>query len=281
MPSFRTGAVRLWDSGTRWAEIGPQRGEFDWSVLDRLVSGAEQAGLPALFVMRGTPQWARPNGPVGPYADDSRAAPPDRLADWDTFVSALVHRCRGRIEAYDLWAPANDPRLFNGGVKTLVEMTRRASRTIRAADPKATVVCPGMGCLWEPDGLQVLQRFAELGGYRYCDAAGIKLSLSRDIAQQIHGRGLEAVRGALGKPAWAGIRSSPIAFTRGRKLNMLGQTESDTAELFFDNVRAGHLRVRGAAVNHLPLWPRHGSDHRLRPCRLRPAACAARSSRAG
>jgi hypothetical protein len=175
MPSFRTGAVRLWDSDTRWSNIQPRRGEFDWNVLDRLVGGAERAGLPALFVMGGTPRWASPDGPVGPYADGSRAAPPDRLDDWDTFVRALVDRYQGRIEAYELWVLANDSRFYNGSVKTLVEMVRRASGTIRAADPKATVVCPGMGRLWEPEAVDVLKRFAELGGYRHCDVAGIKL----------------------------------------------------------------------------------------------------------
>ncbi|MFI2039339.1 helix-turn-helix domain-containing protein [Streptomyces bottropensis] len=175
MPSFRTGAVRLWDSDTRWSNIQPRRGEFDWDVLDRLVDGAERAALPALFVMGGTPRWASPDGPVGPYADGSRAAPPDRLADWDAFVSALVRRYQGRIEAYELWVLANDSRFYNGSVETLVEMVRRAGRTIRAADPEATVVCPGMGRLWEPEAVHVLERFAELGGYRYCDVAGVKL----------------------------------------------------------------------------------------------------------
>ncbi|MDW8806391.1 helix-turn-helix domain-containing protein [Streptomyces scabiei] len=175
MPSFRTGAVRLWDSDTRWSNIQPRRGEFDWSVLDRLVGGAERAGLPALFVMGGTPGWASPDGPVGPYADGSRAAPPDRLADWDTFVRALVERYEGRIEAYELWVLANDSRFYDGSVRTLVEMVRRAGRTIRATDPDATVVCPGMGRLWDPEAVRVLERFAELGGYRHCDVAGVKL----------------------------------------------------------------------------------------------------------
>ncbi|WP_416979808.1 helix-turn-helix domain-containing protein [Streptomyces sp. T028] len=203
MPSFRTGAVRLWDSGTRWANLEPQRGEFDWSVLDRLVGGARRAGLPALFVLGGTPRWASPNGPVGPYDDDSRAAPPDRLADWDAFVRALVHRYRGRIEAYELWVLANDARFYNGSVETLIEMTRRAGRIIRAADPQATVVCPGMGRLWDPDGMDVLRRFAELGGYRHCDVAGVKLyqrtasdppetmlDLTHKVDEVLHGAGV-------------------------------------------------------------------------------------------
>ncbi len=175
MPAFRVGAVRLWDSGTRWSEIQHDRGTFDWSVLDRHVAGAERAGLPALFVFGGTPRWASPAGPPAPYPDGSRAAPPDDLADWDTFVRAVVGRYSGRIESYELWVLANDRRFYNGSVETLVEMTRRASQLIRAADPSATVVCPGMGNLWTTEGQQVLRRFGELGGYDYCDVAGIKL----------------------------------------------------------------------------------------------------------
>jgi hypothetical protein len=175
MPAFDVGAVRLWDSRTRWSQLQPRRGVYDWSVVDRLVGGARRAGLPVLFVAGGTPGWAAPTGPEGPYADSSRAAPPDDLADWDTFVQALATRYRGRIEAYELWVLGNDRRFFSGSVDTLVEMTRRASRIIRATDAAATLVCPGMGHLWTPDGLRSLQRFAELGGYDHCDVAAIKL----------------------------------------------------------------------------------------------------------
>ncbi|WP_066367008.1 helix-turn-helix domain-containing protein [Herbidospora mongoliensis] len=175
MPAFRVGGVRLWDGGTRWSEIQPERGAFDWSALDRHVDGAEKAGLPVLFVAGGTPAWASPTGPVGPYPDGSRAAPPDDLTDWDTFVRAVVTRYRGRIQAYELWVLGNDPRFYAGSMESLVEMTRRASRIIRAADPEATLVCPGMGRLWTAEGRQALHRFTTLGGYGHCDAAGIKL----------------------------------------------------------------------------------------------------------
>ncbi|MBO0884246.1 MAG: helix-turn-helix domain-containing protein, partial [Mycobacterium sp.] len=175
MPSFRVGTVRLWDSGTRWSEIQAQRGEFNWSVLDGHVSAANDAGLPVLLALGGTPRWASPDGPRGPYPDGSTPAPPDSLADWDTFIRALVQRYDGRIESYELWVLANDQRFYSGSVETLVEMTRRASRIIRSVDPRATVVCPGMGQLWTPAGVQFLDRFAELGGYDYCDVAGVKL----------------------------------------------------------------------------------------------------------
>jgi len=175
MPSFDVGALRLWDSGTRWASIETARGQFSWTVLDRLVSGATAAELPVLFVLGGTPVWANPGAPAAPYPDGSRAAPPQDLADWDAYVTALVTRYHGRISGYELWALANDPRYFNGSISVLVEMTRRANAVIKRVDPAATVVCPGMGNLWTAAGQQVLRQFAEAGGYNYCDVAGIKL----------------------------------------------------------------------------------------------------------
>ncbi|MEU8634101.1 helix-turn-helix domain-containing protein [Amycolatopsis sp. NPDC048633] len=174
MPAFRVGAVRFWDGGTRWSETQRQRGEFDWTTLDRLVGGAEKAGLPPLFVFGSTPRWASPSGQAGPYPDGT-SAPPSDLADWDLFVRAVVERYRGRIEAYELWVLANDRRFYTGSIETLVEMTRRASQIIRATDPSATVVCPGMGRLQTEEGLSFLRRFIELHGYDFCDVAGIKL----------------------------------------------------------------------------------------------------------
>ncbi|GGM31091.1 helix-turn-helix domain-containing protein [Dactylosporangium sucinum] len=175
MPGFPIGALRLWDSETRWAQIQPAKGEFDWATLDRLVGGAEAAGLPVLFVAGGTPSWAAPDGKRSVYPENARSTPPDDLDDWDSFVRALTQRYRGRIEAYEIWAFANDARLYSGSVETLVDMTERASDIIRAADPLATVVCPGMGNLWSPEAQQVMRRFAKLGGYRHCDVAAVKL----------------------------------------------------------------------------------------------------------
>ncbi|WP_409495297.1 helix-turn-helix domain-containing protein [Amycolatopsis sp. cmx-11-12] len=175
MPTFGVGAVRLWDSGTRWQNLEPERGRPEWSTLDRLVEGANRSGFPVLFVFGGTPGWASPSGPPSAYPDGSRAAPPDDLADWDRFVGKVVERYRGRIESYELWDMANHPKYFTGPVEQLVEMVRRASRIIKASDPEALVVCPSMGQLAEPAYRRTLERFGELRGYESCDAAAVKL----------------------------------------------------------------------------------------------------------
>lgn len=175
MPAFPVGSVRLWDSKTRWQVLEPERGRYDWTVLDRHLDGAGAAGLPVVYVFGGVPGWAAPNGERTPYTDGSRTSPPDDLADWERFVRALVTHADGRIESYELW-DIGTPPYFDGSVETLVEMTRIASEVIRELAPDANVVCPGFTGLWEPENQLVMQRFAEQGGYGHCDYAGVKLN---------------------------------------------------------------------------------------------------------
>ncbi|UOX93099.1 helix-turn-helix domain-containing protein [Amycolatopsis sp. FBCC-B4732] len=197
MPSFQVGSLRFWDSRTRWASLQPRPDTYDWHILDRLVDGARTTDLPSTLVLGGTPAWAAPDGPKAPYDDGSRSAPPDDLAVWDRFVRTLATRYRGRINAYEVWVHANDQRYFSGSTETLVEMTRLASRAIKAADPGAVVVCPSIARLWTDGGRAVLRRFAELRGYDYCDVAGINLSqqTAADPPETMLGR-LQQIDGA-------------------------------------------------------------------------------------
>lgn len=174
MPTFPVGSVRLWDSKTRWQVLEPERGRYDWTVLDRHLDGAAAAGLPVVYVFGGAPGWSAPNGRPTPYGDGSRTSPPDDLADWERFVRALVTHADGRIESYELW-DIGTPPFFDGSVETLVAMTRIASEVIRELAPGANVVCPGFTGLWEPENQLVMQRFAEQGGYSHCGYAAVKL----------------------------------------------------------------------------------------------------------
>jgi hypothetical protein len=176
MPTFRVGSVRLWDSGTRWSLVEPQRRVYDWSVLDRHVVGARRAGLPVLYTFGATPSWAATDGPRTAYEDGSRAAPPDDLTDWEAFVQAVARRYKGRIQAYELWVMAPSVKFFSGTPASLVAMSARAAAVLRREDPQATIVCPSMGDLWTPASRAFLEEFAQLGGYDTCDVAGVKLA---------------------------------------------------------------------------------------------------------
>jgi hypothetical protein len=186
-PDFRVGGIRLWDSGTSWAKLQPRPGAYDWTALDRLVSAAERRRLPVLLTFGATPGWAAPGGPLTPYGDGSRAAPPDDLAHWDAFVRAVGSRYGDRIGAYELWNLAPSPRFFTGDASTLAEMTRRAAAILRHTSPRATIACPGMGELWEPESRAYLAAFARAGGYQHCDVASVKLHQrdARDVPETV------------------------------------------------------------------------------------------------
>ncbi|MEV2254408.1 helix-turn-helix domain-containing protein [Streptomyces sp. NPDC050147] len=175
MPDFDVSGVRFWESETRWSQVEPEQGKFDWEVLECSVRGAERKRLPIVFVFGGTPGWAAPGGPKTPYPDDSRAAPPDDLADWDRFVKAVATRYRSRIGAYELWDSVGATSHYDGNMYTLAEMVRRAARIIKRADPDAKVACPSFGKLWEPEGRALLAKFVRTGAYEFCDAAALKL----------------------------------------------------------------------------------------------------------
>ncbi|MEQ7128443.1 BTAD domain-containing putative transcriptional regulator [Actinopolymorpha sp. B11F2] len=175
MPGFRVSAVRLWDCACRWSNIQPRKDVFDWQRLDRFVARAQSARLPVLYTMGMPAGWASPDARRAPYTNDSRAAPPRDLADWDAYVHATVTRYCGRIEAYELWDYANSPMSYNGSADTLAEMVRRAAQIIRSVDPAAFIVSPSFGDLWEPSGREQLHRYALAGTFEPCDAVAVKL----------------------------------------------------------------------------------------------------------
>ena len=171
-PAGQIGALRLWDSSTRWADLEPSRGLFRFDRLDAYVAQAQAHKASLLMVFGSAPRWAaaRPDEP-GPYGPGS-AAEPANLEDWDRYVTALVRRYKGRIEAYELWnepyfsdlpADRNQPAaFFTGSVASMVELARRARAVLDREDPKAVLLTPGF-----VGGVQRFDMFLRAGGGRH------------------------------------------------------------------------------------------------------------------
>jgi len=171
-PAGQIGALRLWDTTTRWADLEPVPGAFRFERLDAYVSAAQARQASLLMVLGSAPRWAsaRPNEP-GPYGPGS-AAEPVRLDDWDRYVSAVVRRYKGRIKEYELW---NEPyfsdlpadrghpgAFFTGSVATMVELARRTRAALDREDPQAVLLTPGF-----VGGVQRFDMFLSAGGARY------------------------------------------------------------------------------------------------------------------
>ena len=64
-PANEIASLRLWDSGTRWADVAPARGRWNFDRLDAYLDAAEVQGASLLCTLGSTPRWAsaRPDEP--------------------------------------------------------------------------------------------------------------------------------------------------------------------------------------------------------------------------
>ncbi len=168
------GAYRLWDTGTAWRRLEPQRGTWDFTRLDAFVELGARQGRPLLLTLGSTPEWAssRPDEPCA-YGKGC-AAPPASLDDWRRYVDVVSRRYRGRIECYELWnevrfQQGEDPRdrggaamFYSGRNVDLVALARVAAEVIRANDPQACLLAPSFHVYG--DWIRNLDRFLSGGG---------------------------------------------------------------------------------------------------------------------
>lgn len=225
-PAGMIGALRLWDSTTRWADIEPSRGNFAFDRLDDHVAQAQAGGASVMLVLGSPARWAsaRPTE-YGPYGPGSAAEPRD-LDDWDRYVTAVARRYKGRIALYELW---NEPYFFDlpddrdkpsafftGSVATLVELARRARAVLAREDPQAQLLTPGF-----VGATNRLDLFLGAGGKRYVDAVAyhfyaeddlefIRLNADVRAVMARHGMGRRALYNTESGYAVRGVEGQPL-----------------------------------------------------------------------
>ena len=123
-----------------WLELEPQRGQFDWSVADRLVQDAQARGLAVFATLAYAPGWA--NG------GQHHSYPALDPADWGRFVSAVVTRYRGRVRHWGMWNEPNLDHFFRGSAQTYVrDILAVGAQAAKAADPGCQVLGPDLAHL--------------------------------------------------------------------------------------------------------------------------------------
>src|SRR5690348_13775327 len=104
-PSTDVGALGK-APGTLWPMVERQNGQFDWSILDAYVNSANAHGVGFTYSALYVPAWASNNTSSckpGFYSSTVCTSGVKNIQDWKDFMTALVIRYRGRIEAYELW----------------------------------------------------------------------------------------------------------------------------------------------------------------------------------
>ncbi len=140
-PRRSFGTLRLWDSGTAWADLEPIKGSWNFAPLDRWVRDARAHGVKNIILTLGqTPAWASSNPGVVNYYGAGAPAPPRSIQDWRDYVQLVARRYRGQIRYFEIWNEPNDPTYYSGSVADLVVLTREAARVLKAVDPRNTVI---------------------------------------------------------------------------------------------------------------------------------------------
>ena len=177
-PFIPFGSWRLFGAYVQWNDLEPQKGQWNFSRLDRYVDEAGRQNIELLLTLGRTPQWAsaRPN-------EDCKgcAAEPASIEDWKNYVRTVARRYKGKIKFYEVW---NEPRFYelekappgakigyySGSVSALVELAKAAKQVLAEEDSAARVVAPSF--VSDDLGLRRLAFYLKAGGGKYVDIIG-------------------------------------------------------------------------------------------------------------
>lgn len=169
-PSVSVGALGKGLS-TTWPFIEQNKGVYNWTVLDEYVLQAQSHNVTLYWTNANVPPWAAadknscshyPGSNI--YACTSMVS---NIADFDTFMTALVTRYKGKIQFYELWNEPNVANVYTGTMTDLVTLTMHAYNDIRATDPAAQISSPS------PTSAGFLQDYFNAGGPKGVDAIAI------------------------------------------------------------------------------------------------------------
>jgi polysaccharide biosynthesis protein PslG len=169
-PAVPFGTTRTWDAypGMDWSDENPARGIYHFATLDQFLAKSAESGTDVVYTLGRTPRWAssKPNAP-GPYGP-GQCAPPARMEDWDNFLMALATHAAGKIHYWELWnEPDGSKAFYCGDISAMVTMARHASAILKAVDPTAVLLSPGVT---GPPGPAWLRSFLQAGGGDAVDA---------------------------------------------------------------------------------------------------------------
>ncbi len=193
------GTMRLWDTLTTWSRLEPQRGVWDFSILDRYVALAESRNQQVLLTLGETPAWATTNRSELTYYGVGAVYAPASIADWRNMVKVITTRYRGRIDAYEIWNEPNDPNFGRIPPAQLAELTKVAAEEIRVIDPAATIVSAS------PYDTNFLDSYLAAGAGQYVDVIGYHQYADvpeKQLLEELRGVRLIANQFAPGKPIW-------------------------------------------------------------------------------
>jgi hypothetical protein len=136
----------------RWEDFEPEKGNLDWRILDLVMPAAEKAGLKVMLSIVTAPEWAREPG-----VDLSKHGPPANNADYVNFVTAILERYPGEIQAIEVWNEMNIDREWTStrglSAANYVSLLRDTYTAIKEIDPGIIVISGALSPTGFNDGI--------------------------------------------------------------------------------------------------------------------------------
>ena len=158
----------------QWWVVHPEPDVDQWFFYDAVIDEAEKRNLRVLVSVVGAPEWTR--------AANNHIGPPDDYSEFAAFLSEMINRYRGKIDAIEVWNEQNLDREWqtaNGiNPEDYVEFLQVAHETIKAEDPDIIVISGALSPTGEGDWVRWADDFAYLdralaaGMLDYADCVG-------------------------------------------------------------------------------------------------------------
>jgi hypothetical protein len=122
-----------------WKDVEPEQGMYQWNLWDQVIDAYAANNINIMLSVVKAPDWARPNDD-----DKSVEGPPADPATYANFVTKVVERYAGKIQAVEVWDEQNLWYKAGGRERMdaagYVQLLQQAYRAIKAANPDVLVI---------------------------------------------------------------------------------------------------------------------------------------------
>lgn len=172
------GYIRLWDTFSNWRYVNAVQGSYDWHRLDQLVALHKAAGKKLIYNLACAPDWATGGSHGGSqYAPE---VPPDNY--WTQWVTDVVTRYAGTIDAWEIWNEPDGSTFYNGSTAQLAHLCALAYPIIKSIASSSIVLLPPISGNSHGD---YLDQMLAAGCGDYCDAVSVHTYLNTRQPEQL------------------------------------------------------------------------------------------------
>lgn len=161
----------------RWQDFEPEKGKIDWGVLDVVMPSAQKFNLKVMLSIVTAPDWARESG-----VNLDKHGPPADNADYVNFVTQILEKYPGQVQAIEVWNEMNLDREWTstGGLSAAnyVSLLKDTYTAVKAIDPGIIVISGALSPTGFNDGVgawddfEYLDQLISAGMLNYVDCVG-------------------------------------------------------------------------------------------------------------